>query len=180
MPEVEHLHKSAQKGGEQLNANSVWNGHEYAYVHIVRRKYFPGNAVRVKVLSKREVQSGYKTRKDTYATVTFPDNPERGEREVNVRNLYDFWDSYVDEKRHVVEKRQREEAERNRVWQQQMAERAAAQAERDRQAQENREKLHRIRDGLARELAIDPESIQVNEQFGHFLIYAKELEFLAK
>jgi hypothetical protein len=145
----------------------------------VRRRYFPRNAVRVKVSSKREVQVGYKTRKDTFATVTFPDNPERGEREVNVRNLYDFWDSYVDEKRHVEEVRQREEAERNRLWQQQEAERAAARAERDRLVQENKERLHRIRDELARVLAIDPESIQVNEQYGHFLIYAKELEFLA-
>ena len=163
-----------------MNANSVWVGHEYAYVHIVRRKYFPRSASRVKVLSKREVQSGYKSRKDTFATVSFPDDATRPDREVNVRNLYDFWDSYVDEKHHYDAKQKEAEAKANAAWQARMAERLAAQAERDRIAQENRERLHKIRDNLASVLAIDPESILMNEQYEHFLIYAKELEFLAR
>ena len=163
-----------------MNANSVWAGHEYAYVHIVRRKYFPRSATRVKVISKRELQYSGKARKDTFALVSFPDDLTRPDREVNVRNLYDFWDSYVDEKHHHDAKQKEAQERQEREWQARMAERKAAQAERDRLAQENRERLHRIRDNLAATLAIDPESIAINEQFGHFMIYAKELEFLAR
>lgn len=160
-----------------MNANSVWKGHEYAYVPIVRRRYFPTNAVRVKVLDLREVQQYGKSRKDTFATVEFIDQ-NRPNREVNVRNLYDFWDSYQDERQAMVSKREREDAERQARWKAQQAEREAALAEQARVREENRQRLQRIANGLAATLSIDVSTIEVNTTYEKFTIEARHLQFL--
>lgn len=147
-----------------MNAQSVWNGHEYAYVHYVRKKHFPMDALRVKVLSTRKVQVGYKTRADAYATVEFEHG---GVREVNVRNLYDFWDSYCDERDGRIAERRQKEAEAQR----EALERAA---ERQRQ----RQRVNTIAERLAYKLGIDPSVVTVSHYGDTVSIRIRDLEFL--
>ena len=165
------------KGGEYLNANSVWVGHEYAYVDIIRRGVIPMGALRVKVLSKREVFQYGKTRKDTIAKVTYPDG-QRMDREVNVRNLYDFWDSYVDERDAARHRRELAQAERERVWAEQDAERQRLAAIRQKDLIAKQQKLERIKQGLAAMLSIDPSVIQTDGTNEWLKVNVKDLAFL--
>jgi hypothetical protein len=135
------------RGGE-MNAQSVWPGHEYAYVSYVRKKHFPTGAVKVKVISVRKHQASYKDRTDTLATVLFDES--KATREVNVRNLYDFWDSYMDEKAHVLEERQRRHEEQQK----------RNQEIRDR-AEAERKNKRTIADNLAYKLGLDVAAVEV-------------------
>lgn len=150
-----------------MNAQSVWGGHEYAYVHYVRKQHFPMDAIRVKVISTRKVQSGYKSRADAFATVEFVDNPDRPQREVNVRNLYDFWDSYQDEKQGRLDEQEKKARE------------AAEEAERRRQEREAaRQKQNAIAERLAWKLGIDPSVVTVSHYGDSVNIAMSHLEFL--
>lgn len=161
-----------------MNANSVWVNNEYAYVMVVRRGVIPRHATRVKVHSLREVQRPYKTRKDTFATVSFPDQPERPGTEVNVRNLYDFWDSYMDERTAMYAEEERKEAER--IKQREQREREyQEQLEAQRRARELRAaELLTIKAELARLLSIDENAIELNAHYENFVINARHLKFL--
>ena len=163
-----------------MNAGSVWIGHEYAYVSVVRRRYFPSNARRVKVLSLKEYQQAYKTRKDTYAQVEFLDN-ETGNttttvREVNVRNLYDFWDSYQDERQAHIAKREAAEAERQERYRKQTEEREQRLKEEAARAEAIRLERRRIADQLAYKLGLDTSA--VNVQYENVTIKIEDLRFL--
>lgn len=146
-----------------MNAQSVWVGHSYAHVWNVKRGVFPNAASKVKVKSIRKIQQYGKTREDTFATVTFED--EGIEREVNVRNLYDFWDSYQDEKKY----RDKEREEK----------RAAQQAEadeRERQRLVEVARKRKIGDNLAHRLGIDPSVVRVT--YAEVTIELRHLRFL--
>lgn len=160
-----------------MNANSVWVGHEYAYVSIVRRGILPTNAKRVKVLSLREVQQPYKTRKDTFATVEFIDSLRR-DTEVNVRNLYDFWDSYQDELAAHRAESERKDRERRERYAREEAERVARFQEREAQRQAEKLRLQRIAQNLAHRLSIDVSAVYINERAQRFSIDARHLQFL--
>jgi hypothetical protein len=160
-----------------MNAGSVWIGHEYAYVDFVRRGVIPMSAMRVKVLAKREAQDFYKKRKDTLVTVEFLES-ERLNREVNVRNLYDFWDSYTDERSAAVARREAAQAERERRWEEQERERLERVAERERVLEQKRQKLEHIRQGLAAALSIDPSAIETDSTNEWLKINVKHLAFL--
>ncbi len=163
-----------------MNAGSVWIGHEYAFVQIVRRRHFPTSASRVKVLNLHETQVYGKQRKDTIAQVEFLDKESGATtgtiREVNVRNLYDFWDSYTDERQAMLEKRDREDRER----QQHLAE-LRERHERERQeaeAEAARVRQHReqVANALAYKLGLDTSAVTV---WGlDVRIAIKDLEFL--
>jgi hypothetical protein len=147
-----------------MNAQSVWGGHEYAYVHYVRKKHFPMDAIKCKVVSTRKVVSGYKSRADAYATVEFEHG---GTREVNVRNLYDFWDSYTDERNGRIQEKQRREEEARR----EALERAAAR-------QREQERANAIGERLAWKLGIDPSRVTVNHYAESVTIPLQDLAFL--
>lgn len=148
-----------------MNAQSVWPGHEYAYVTYVRKKHFPMNASRVKVLSLRKVKEWGNERDSTMATVTFVDSELT--REVNVRNLHDFWDSYIDEREGRLAEKRREEEEAQ---------------ERLRKQREEQEKLRvkeqTIGERLAWRLGLDTSVVRVNPYAHEVTIQIKELEFL--
>lgn len=147
-----------------MNAQSVWGGHEYAYVHYVRKKHFPMDAIKVKVVSTRKVQTGYKTRADAFATVEFEHG---GTREVNVRNLYDFWDSYTDERNGRIKEREaREQKDREEAL------------ERQRQRREAEERSNAIGERLAWKLGIDPSVVTVNHYAESVTIRMRDLQFL--
>lgn len=148
-----------------MNGQSVWIGHEYAYVHQVRRGIFPMSAQRVKVQSIRKVQQYGKSRDDTLARVEFV---EQGiTREVNVRNLHDFWDSYSDERNAHKARREEQEAERNARYE---ADRA--------KAREAEAKKNSIRVNLGRQLGIDPAGIHYDNYTQRFTIRYSDLKFL--
>lgn len=163
-----------------MNANSVWVGHEYAHVQIVRRRHFPSHASRVKVLNLREVQAWGKQRKDTFAQVEFLDK-ETGARtgtirEVNVRNLYDFWDSYMDERQAILGKREQEarEREEHQAKLREIAERQAR--ERAEEAEREKQRKEQIANALAYKLGLDTSAVLV---WGiDVRIAIKDLEFL--
>ena len=163
-----------------MNAQSVWIGHEYAYVQLVRRKRFPTHTSRVKVLSKREVQQWGKERKDTYATVNFLDKESgdvmRSNVEVNVRNLYDFWDSYCDERDARQHAAQVREEQRRREYEER-AEIARREYE-ERQQELEREKARKesVARALAYRLSLDTEAVVVWGEDVRIAI--KDLEFL--
>lgn len=157
-----------------MNANSVWVGHEYAYVPIVRRGVLPTNAKRVKVLSLREKQQLHKSRKDTLATVEFVDSL-RPNLEVNVRNLCDFWDSYQDELNAYRAEREHKERERRERYAREEAERFQ---EREAQRQAEKLRLQRIAQNLANTLSIDVSTIYINETTRRFSIDERHLRFL--
>lgn len=145
-----------------MNAQSVWVGHEYAHVTYVRKKHFPTSASKVKVLSIRKHQTGFKERTDTLATVQFESGATR---EVNVRNLYDFWDSYMDEKEHVEAEKHAKQAEQARQWREQEEARKA----------EIRKK-RTIADQLAYKLGLDVSAVEV--AYNGVVIGYNHLQFL--
>jgi len=145
-----------------LNAQSVWVGHEYAYVSYVRKKHFPTGAAKVKVVSIRKHQTSYKERTDTLAVVQFEGGATR---EVNVRNLYDFWDSYEDEKRHIEDERKRKQAETERVF---------AEQQEARKAEIRRKRT--IADQLAYKLGLDTAAVET--AYNGVVIGYNHLEFL--
>lgn len=150
-----------------MNAQSVWGGHEYAYVHYVRKKHFPMDAIRVKVISTRKVAGFGKQRADAYATVEFPDTPGHPQREVNVRNLYDFWDSYTDEKNgRIAERERRAEEARREV------------REREEQRRRSEQRAIAIAERLAWKLGIDPSKVTPNHYAGNVTIPLQDLAFL--
>ena len=161
-----------------MNAQSVWVGHEYAYVAYPRRGTIPNDWQRVKVLTPvRKVKQYGKSRDAAFVEVQFLDY-ERPNREVNVRNLHDFWDSYQDELTAIRVERERREAERQAYYAKQEAERQ----ERIRVQQEvervKKARLQRIADGLAVTLSIDPLAIKINTTYETFTIEARHLQFL--
>lgn len=147
-----------------MNAQSVWGGHEYAYVHYVRKRHFPMDAIKVKVVSTRKVQQFGKDRADAYATVEFEHG---GTREVNVRNLYDFWDSYMDEKNgRIAEQKKKEEIER------------AEALERAQQRRDAEARTKKIGEQLAYKLGLDPSVVTVNHYADSISIRIRDLQFL--
>ena len=152
-------------GGGEMQAQSVWGGHHYAYVSYVRRGRFPSSAQEVEVISTRKEQKGWKDRADTFAKVKFVESGAI--REVNVRNLYDFWDSYQDEKEHRRAEQERKEAERRAV---------AVKAERERIAKAERGR--KIAEQLAYKLAVDTSVVTYNVYADNVSINAQDLEFL--
>lgn len=147
-----------------MNAQSVWGGHEYAYVHYVRKRHFPMDAIKVKVVSTRKVQQFGKDRADAYATVEFESGASR---EVNVRNLYDFWDSYMDEKNgRIAEQQKKEEIER------------AEALERAQQRRDAEARTKKIGEQLAYRLGLDPSVVTVNHYADSISIRIRDLQFL--
>ena len=132
------------------------------------------------MLDKREVFKYGKERKDTIATVNFLDKETgevmRSNVEVNVRNLYDFWDSYCDERearRHAAqireEQRQREYEERQAKWKKEAE-------ERERALQAEKARKEAIAQALAYRLSLDTQAVVV---WGEDIrIAIKDLEFL--
>lgn len=163
-----------------MNANSVWVGYEYAYVPIVRRKRFPTHTSRVKVLSKHEEQVSYKTRKDTFAMVNFLDKETeevmRSNVKVNVRNLYDFWDSYCDERDARQHAAQIREEQRRREYEERMEVARRAEEERQRALEVEKERKATIARALAYRLSLDTEAVLVWGEDVRIAI--KDLEFL--
>ena len=122
-------------------------------------------AQEVEVISTRKTQASYKTRADTFARVRFIESG--AVREVNVRNLYDFWDSYMDEREH-------KEAEQRRAQ-------TEAQAKLDaikREKQEKRDKGQKIARNLAYKLSLDTSVVQYNEYAETITIRTRDLEYL--
>jgi hypothetical protein len=122
-------------------------------------------AQEVEVISTRKTQASYKTRADTFARVRFIESG--AVREVNVRNLYDFWDSYMDEREH-------KEAEQRRAQ-------IEAQAKLDaikREKQEKRDKGQKIARNLAYKLSLDTSVVQYNEYAETITIRTRDLEYL--
>lgn len=146
-----------------MNAQSVWPGHEYAYVSYVRKKVFPTAATKVKVISIRKQQQYGKERVDTLATVLFPET--KATREVNVRNLYDFWDSYVDEKEHVLKEREDRQKEQERRYEEQRLQQVAA-----------RLRKRKIADSLADKLGLDRTAVETSHN--GVVIGYNHIEFL--
>ena len=148
-----------------MNAQSVWPGHDYAYVSYVRKKHFPTGAIKCKVISVRKTQQYGKERTDTLATVTFEES--KATREVNVRNLYDFWDSYEDEREHVQKERQRRMEEQDRRFQEERAAKEAAEA-----------KKVVIAERLAWKLGLDVSAVITRRYDDNITINLKDLQFL--
>ena len=148
-----------------MNAQSVWPGHDYAYVSYVRKKHFPTGAIKCKVISLRKTQQYGKERTDTLATVLFDES--KATREVNVRNLYDFWDSYEDEREHVRQDRQRREEERVV---------AAKKAQEEAAQQEANKRI--LADKLAYKLGLDTSVVITRRYDNHVMINLDHLQFL--
>lgn len=149
-----------------MNAQSVWPGHEYAYTPYVRKKYFPTDARRVKVISVRKVSAWGKQRDDTMATIEFNSAPGV-HREVNVRNLYDFWDSYEDEKNGRLAEAERKEQERIRQEEERKVEQIR-----------QRKRAEKIKTELAYKLSIDPHVVQLSYYGDSVTIRLQDLQFL--
>lgn len=145
-----------------MNAQSVWPGHEYAYVSYVQKKTFPMQATKVKVLSLKRVKYYGKQREDTLATVEFDGGHTR---EVNVRNLYDFWDSYEDERQGHLDAQERRQQE---------AQKRAREAAELRLQEQRRKRT--IANNLAYRLGIDPAAVETS--YNGIVVGYNHLKFL--
>jgi hypothetical protein len=104
------------------------------------------NAIKVEVIDIRKRHLPGKDRVDTFAQVRFDSGAHR---EINVRNLYDFWDSYMDEKEHKLEERRRKDEEN-----------ARAQREYHERVKAEKLRKRRIADNLAIRLGLDVAAVE--------------------
>ena len=94
-----------------MNFNAIQTGEDYAYVEYRRRNHFHKDAIKVRVLSKEKKKHRWQQNATGKVRVTFqsPVTKKQIVREVDARNLIDFWDDYFAELQHVL----RDEAERH-------------------------------------------------------------------
>lgn len=142
-----------------MNAQSVWPGHDYAYVSVVRRGVFPSSATKVKVITKpKKVQKWGNQRMSTYVDVQFESGATR---EVDVRNLFDFWDDWKAEHDHQERVRAEKQAERDRLYKEQQERWAREDAERQEKLRLENERKQRIAHNLAHHLGLDRSLVTV-------------------
>lgn len=130
-----------------MNANTIFKGHEYAYVDYPSRNvtYYPG-ARRVRVMHVYKIEDEWRQRKQTLVEVEMLDN-DTGERQntngdaiktIRARQIVARWDEHVvEEERHVAERRELDERNRR-----EREERQRQQEERLREYEETNDRIY--------------------------------------